>query len=118
VICVFDKARFADNLKRLIGSHGLTSKDAARLIASDPATFSHWMNSKRQPSIELGAQIERVLEISPVRLADAAWIEIVQNELSDEERHARVERRIRRALHPPGKPRPKAGVTGGIGRLR
>jgi transcriptional regulator with XRE-family HTH domain len=99
-IPISHEPRFSDNLSRLCGMHKLSGKDAAKVLETDPATFSQWLNSRRQPSLNLILRLSEVFEVSPDRLMKCEFSELVENELGDPARFERVEKKIRKSSHP------------------
>jgi transcriptional regulator with XRE-family HTH domain len=88
--------RFSENFSRLIGMHGLRSREAAELLVVSPQTVSGWLNKHSQPSLlDAGLKIREVFEVPPDLLITAQFSDLLDL-LCDKERYERVEARIRR----------------------
>jgi transcriptional regulator with XRE-family HTH domain len=89
--------RFPDNLNRLLGMHGLTAREAAKILGLSQSTFAKWGTGLRQPSFATALKVGEFFGIAADRLATAAFEDLLQKELADPERFQAVETRIRYA---------------------
>ena len=94
---MFSDARFPDNLRRLLGVHGLTATQASRLLRVSPQALSDWSHGKRQPGMEAVVRISELFEVPSDRLVKADFGDLLENELADRERFDRVEAKVRGA---------------------
>jgi transcriptional regulator with XRE-family HTH domain len=92
--------RFSDNFIRLLGLHRLSQHYTAALIGVSEATMSSWMNGKSNPSLAKAIDIADLFQISTDRLMGAPFVDLLGTELSDTDRFARVEARIKKGLSP------------------
>jgi len=82
-----------ENLKRLIGMHGLTQAEAARLLCVSEATMSGWLNGHQQPGLQ---SVRVICDVFECTLADLFASSLVP--LLDPERYRRVEAKLNLAL--------------------
>ena len=85
---------FSDNIRRVLGFHGLSSKALTGLIDVSPQTLSDWQRNKRQPSLSLVLELGEFFELPGDRLVQAPFEELLPY-LADRERFERVEHKIR-----------------------
>lgn len=93
---------FSDNLRRLLGLHGLSAKDAAKMIPSprnvgepmSESAFAKWSTGQRRPSFEAAMAIGEFFQVPPERLARSPFSDLLTHELANEERFERVESTI------------------------
>ena len=57
---------FGDNFNRLLGMHGLTSRQAAELLDVSPQTISSWLNSRGQPRFSASVKIAEASRSRPI----------------------------------------------------
>ncbi len=84
-----------NNLKRLLGLHALTARDAAALIGLSAQAISEIQASKRGASYPTARSLAKFFEMSTDRLADTPFVDLLATELADPERYKRVEQKIR-----------------------
>ncbi len=97
VVLNSDKAPFplfAQNFSRLIGMHGLNSKDASRLLDVSPQTMSSWLRSRSEPATSAIRAISNLFEFPANRLFEEPFSDLL-DVLADRDRYERVESRIR-----------------------
>jgi transcriptional regulator with XRE-family HTH domain len=94
-LSVRDLERFSDNLRRLLGLHGITQHKAAQLLEVTAATMSTWMTGKAVPSLGRATRIARLFEIPTDRLLEADFSDLLAHELSDPDRFRAVEARLK-----------------------
>jgi transcriptional regulator with XRE-family HTH domain len=85
---------FGENLRRLFGLHDLRASEGARLIGVSPQSVSEWMRGRRRPSLRTLFDLASFLEVPAERLLRAPFGELLEQELSDQARFARVEKKI------------------------
>ena len=93
-----NSATFYDNVLRLAGLHGIrTHEHLARLLGVTAQTLTLWKNRRRQPGTDVMVRLRDTFEVDGVDLLDKpidhpdVWPVV-----TDRERFARVESRIRR----------------------
>jgi len=86
---------FGENFSRLIGMHGLRSREAAELLSVSAQTVSGWLNQHSQPSFDAALKIREVFEVPADLLVTGQFSDLLDL-LCDKERYERVEARIRR----------------------
>jgi transcriptional regulator with XRE-family HTH domain len=86
--------RFADNLQRLAGLHGLTMKRAAALADVSESVVSKWASGDRHPSFTSALKFAVIFDVPADRLARADFGELLENELADAEKFRRVEKTL------------------------
>ena len=91
---------FAENLLRLIGLHAISQHFAAQLLGVSNATMSAWMNGKTNPSLAKAVAAAELFEVGAERLIAAPFEELLANELANQQRFRRVEKRLRAARSP------------------
>jgi transcriptional regulator with XRE-family HTH domain len=100
-VCVSGvESRFTENFTRLLGLHRLSQHFTAQLLGVSEATMSAWMTGKSQPSLAKAIDIAALFQVSTERLMGAEFVSLLEGELADRERFARVEARIKRGLRP------------------
>jgi transcriptional regulator with XRE-family HTH domain len=85
---------FATNIDRLLGLHGLTAREAAKLIGLSAMALSEWRLGKREPSLKALIRLSALFEVAGDRLVTVPFRDLLSNELSDPDRFDRVEARI------------------------
>jgi transcriptional regulator with XRE-family HTH domain len=88
---------FRNNLIRLLGLHGLTSREAAQILGLSESTVGKWGTGLRQPSFATALRVGEFFGIPADRLATAEFPDLLQHELADPERFHAVETRIHHA---------------------
>ncbi len=86
---------FSENFSRLIGMYGLSSREAAELLAVSPQTVSGWLNQHSRPGFDAGLKITEIFEVPVDRLVNEPFSGLL-DVLGDKERYERVEAKIRR----------------------
>lgn len=94
------ESRFTENFTRLLGLHRLSQHFTAQLLGVSEATMSAWMTGKSQPSLAKAIDIAELFQVSTDRLMGAEFVSLLERELADRERFARVEARIKRGATP------------------
>ena len=59
-----DRKGFGENLKRLMGLHGLTIESLANELNYDVNTIKKWRSGSRVPSLEVLSQLSKLFDIS------------------------------------------------------
>jgi DNA-binding XRE family transcriptional regulator len=95
-----DLPRFTDTFNRLLGMHRLSQHFTAQLLGVSEATMSSWTNGKSTPSLAKAIDIAELFQITTDRLMGASFVDLLGRELSDPDRFARVEARIKKGLSP------------------
>ncbi len=85
---------FPDNLRRLLGVHALTAREAAALLDLSVSTFTKWERGLRQPSFSTALRVADFFGVPADRLATAEFKDLLQHELADPDRFDAVEERI------------------------
>ncbi len=85
---------YADNVRRLLGLHGLTATRAKCLIGLSQQALSEIMGGKRSASLHSASRLAAFFEIPIERLLNAPFDDLLTEELSDRERYHRVEAKI------------------------
>jgi transcriptional regulator with XRE-family HTH domain len=88
--------KFADNLERLLGLHGLTSRRFSALADVSESVLSKWQSGDRNPSFTSALKIGDIFKIDPGRLARADFGDLLERELADAERYRQVEETLAR----------------------
>jgi transcriptional regulator with XRE-family HTH domain len=90
---------FGDNLHRLVGMHGLTSSEAAKLLEVTPQTFSAWITGKRDPNTSGLVSIRELFEVDALTMIDSRPEEFIPSMTmgGNLARYERVEARINAA---------------------
>jgi transcriptional regulator with XRE-family HTH domain len=104
--------QLANNLRRLLGLHGLRATRDSRMMGGlSPQLLSELQSGSRQPSLSTVTAISEFLEISRDRLLDATFEELLSTEVADAERFRNVEAKIAawRTKDAPKKQRPSSG---------
>jgi transcriptional regulator with XRE-family HTH domain len=83
-----------DNLPRLLGFHKLSARQASELLSISQVALSAISTGKRRPSLDTLMTLAGFFEVSADRLMTADFNELLP-ELSDADRYARVEEKIR-----------------------
>lgn len=86
--------RFAENLQRLTGLHGLTMKRFAVLAGVSESVISKWSSGDRHPSFTSAMKVAEIFEVDPGRLARAEFPDLLEHELADAEKYRRVEKTL------------------------
>jgi transcriptional regulator with XRE-family HTH domain len=86
-------SRFADNVSRLAGMHGLSLEQLARLLGLTAQTISLWRSGKRRPSGDALLAVGDLFGIDPVALSHHTFSELMPL-LAQPEQYERVEARI------------------------
>src|SRR5581483_3622924 len=92
--------RFATNLVRLLGLHGVTATFVGQQLGISTATLSAWAHGKSSPSLANAILFAEFFEVPTDRLMSAEFADLLANELADPGRFERFEERIRRARTP------------------
>lgn len=85
---------FADNLRRLLGLHGLSASRAKGLVGLSGQALSELMGGKRNASLHSASRLSAFFEIPMERLLNSPFEDLLAEELSDRERYRRVEAKI------------------------
>lgn len=85
---------FADNLGRLLGLHGLSAKEAAKMLSMSESAFSKWAMGTRSPSFSTALAVGEFFNVPADKLARAEFGELLEHELADKQRFEIVEQRI------------------------
>lgn len=88
--------RFADNLGRLLGLHGLTARQFSMLVDVSESALGKWASGDRNPSFSSALKIGDVFHIPPDRLARADFGDLLEHELADAERYRQAEETLER----------------------
>ena len=88
--------KFADNLERLLGLHGLTSRQCSELVDVSESVLSKWHSGDRSPSFRSALLIADFFGVPADRLARANFEDLLAHELANLERFREVEAEIRR----------------------
>ena len=86
---------FPDNLRRLLGLHALTAREAAALLDLSVSTFTKWERGLRQPSFGTALRVGEFFGVAADRLATAKFKDLLEHELADPDRFDGVEEKIR-----------------------
>lgn len=86
---------FPDNLRRLLGLHSLTAREAAQMLDLSQSTFAKWGTGIRQPSFATALRVGEFFSVPADRLATARFSDLLEHELADPDRFHAVEERIR-----------------------
>lgn len=87
----------SNNLRRLIGLHGLSVRDLAPLVGVSEQALSEIQTRKRKhPRTETSHRLADFFEIPLGRLLSTPFEELLQADLADPERYAQVEGKIPR----------------------
>lgn len=91
-----DKPPLANNLKRLLGLHGLRATRDSRMMGGlSPQLLSELQSgSRKQPSLSTVTAISEFFEISRDHLLDVPFDELLESDIADRERYQRVEAKI------------------------
>jgi len=91
-----DKTQLGNNLKRLLGLHGLRATRDSRMMGLSPQLLSELQSGsqKRRASLSTVTALSEFFEISRDRLLDAPFEELLGVEVADEGRYERVEAKI------------------------
>jgi transcriptional regulator with XRE-family HTH domain len=92
-----DATKFSSNLKRLLGIHDLTYREAAKLTNMSYQAYTSWAQGGRTPSFKTALVIGEFFGVPANRLAEANFEDLLEHELSDPERYRQVEARIKKA---------------------
>lgn len=87
--------RFAGNLIRLAGLHGLNDIGLGKVLGVSPAAISTWRHGRREPGGSTVIAISEVFEIPPHLLTGD--FEQILPLVSDPERFSRTEKRVKAA---------------------
>jgi transcriptional regulator with XRE-family HTH domain len=104
---------FGENLRRLLGLHGLSGREAASLIGVSPQSLSEWVRGRRRPNLQMLLRVASFAEIPTDRLLHAEFGDLLEHELKDRGRFERVEAKI--ADHGGIVPATSVGTTGSHG---
>lgn len=85
---------FSDNIRRVLGFHGLSARALTGLIDVSAQTLSDWQRGKRQPSLSLVLALGEFFELPGDKLVSAPFSELLPY-FADRERFERVEHKIR-----------------------
>ena len=85
---------FDENLRRLLGLHGLSGREAASAIGVSPQSLSEWVRGRRQPNLQMLLRVASFAEIPADRLLHADFADLLEHELGDRGRFERVEAKI------------------------
>jgi transcriptional regulator with XRE-family HTH domain len=89
--------QLGDNLKRLLGLHDLTARDASANLKISQQAISELQSGKRtSPRYRTMQTIAEFFEVPSDRLASSPFEELLAMELADPERYRRVEAKIKR----------------------
>jgi transcriptional regulator with XRE-family HTH domain len=88
---------FAGNLRRVLGVHDLSAKDAARILGLSESAFSKWATGQRSPSFNTALTVGAFFDIPADRLARAEFGDLLEHELASKERFDTVEKKIAKA---------------------
>jgi transcriptional regulator with XRE-family HTH domain len=88
--------KFADNLDRLLGLHGITSRQLSVLANVSESVVSKWHSGDRQPSFASALKVGDFFKIDPGRLARADFGDLLEHELADATRFREVEETVER----------------------
>lgn len=88
---------FADNLERLIGLHGSTHRETARVLGLSVNTLAKWKAGDRAPSFPIAMRVAEFFGVPPDRLANAAFEDLLEHELADPVRFKATEKRFQKA---------------------
>jgi transcriptional regulator with XRE-family HTH domain len=86
-------SRFGENFARVLGLHGLTGRQAARLLGVSEQAVSEWLTGKREPGTSSLVQIASSFEIDALRLMNEPFVAVLP-QLADPDRFDRVEKRL------------------------
>jgi transcriptional regulator with XRE-family HTH domain len=91
----YTKENFAKNLRTLLGVHGLTARETARLTGVSVNALSSWMTGERDPSLASMQKLAGFFEIDAFKLLGQYTGSFLHEELADLERWERVEQKLR-----------------------
>lgn len=87
--------RFPDNLRRLLGMHDLSDREAAEILGLSQSTLGKWQTRVRRPSFRMALRVGAFFGVPADRLATAEFTDLLQHELADPARYEAVEEKIR-----------------------
>jgi transcriptional regulator with XRE-family HTH domain len=86
-----------DNLDRLLGLHSMSATRASSVLGISAQALSEIRKGKRaSPNIDTLEKISDFFEVSVDRLRKATVAELLQDEIADPDRFARVEKKLGR----------------------
>jgi transcriptional regulator with XRE-family HTH domain len=86
--------RFPDNLRRLLGMHDLSDREAAEILGLSQSTLGKWQTRVRRPSFRMALRVGEFFGVPADRLATAEFGDLLQHELADPSRFEGVEKKI------------------------
>lgn len=88
---------FGENLNRLLGLHAISATRASEALGISAQALSEIRKGKRRsPNIETIEKISEFFDISIERLRHASVQDLLQREIADPARYARVEKKLGR----------------------
>lgn len=86
-------SRFADNLDRLMGLHGLTSEKLAELVGVSRGTITNWRTGAKEPNLSGIVKLVELFEIDALRMTQLDFDELL-DDVASHGRFLRTEARI------------------------
>jgi transcriptional regulator with XRE-family HTH domain len=80
--------------------HGLTAREASRLLDVSTVALSEWRQGKRQPGLTALLRLSALFEVPGDQLMTARFSELLAGSMGDADRFERVEAKIAKAQRP------------------
>ena len=108
----YSRENLSRNLKCLLGAHGLSGKDAAKLIGVSANTMSGWLTGKTEPSLSSMEKLADVFELDVFKLLGQYTGAFLYEVVAEPTRWAAVEEKLHVvASRPAGEPDVRVAAT-------
>jgi transcriptional regulator with XRE-family HTH domain len=91
---IYTKENFSKNLRTLLGVHGLTARETAKLTGVSVNALSSWMTGERDPSLASMQKLAGFFEVDAFKLLGQYTGSFLYEELADLDRWERVEQKL------------------------